>query len=116
MRSLGRHILLDFSGCARAVIDDADEVRSILLEAARLAKTTVVKDVIHRFSPQGVSGVLVISESHIAVHSWPEFGCASVDFFTCGSDVDLIEAEDYLYKALGAQKVLRRELERSVLP
>ena len=66
------------------MLDDTERVAGALLDAADRARTTVLGSSFHKFSPQGVSGVVVIAESHISVHTWPEFGYAAVDVFTCG--------------------------------
>lgn len=68
-KALGRHLLIEFYGCSAAIIDSEASVREAMLEAARRANATIVAEVFHSFSPQGVSGVVVIAESHVAVHS-----------------------------------------------
>ena len=55
-----------------------------MLQAAEAAGATIVQSVFHRFSPHGVTGVVVVAESHLSIHTWPEYGYAAVDFFTCG--------------------------------
>ncbi len=84
MRRLGTHLLLEMAGCSAELLDDTERVSSILLDAAEQARTTVLGSSFHKFCPQGVSGVVVIAESHISIHTWPEFGYAAVDVFTCG--------------------------------
>ena len=73
-----------------------------------------MKSVFHRYNPQGVSGVVVIAESHISIHTWPEYGYAAVDFFTCGDAVDPYEAHEYLKKSLKAQDSHITELKRGM--
>jgi S-adenosylmethionine decarboxylase proenzyme len=85
METSGRHLLAEYYGCGRSLLDDLEALREILLEASRAAGATPVETVFHRFSPQGITGVVVIEESHFSIHSWPEHGYAAVDFFTCGS-------------------------------
>lgn len=72
MDTKGMHLILELSGCEREIINDLDEVRRILTEAAIVANAEVLETVFHKFSPQGVSGVVVISESHLSIHTWPE--------------------------------------------
>jgi S-adenosylmethionine decarboxylase len=100
---LGVQILADFHGCDAAALDDVEGVRAAMVEAARRAGATIVSECFHRFSPHGVSGVVVIAESHLAVHTWPEHGYAAVDFFTCGDTLrgDLCFA--WLLEAFGAR-------------
>ena len=88
MKVLGRHVIVELVDCDRAVLDNLELIREHMLEAARKSGATVVRSVFHRYNPQGVSGVVVIAESHISVHTWPEYGYAAVDFFTCGDSVD----------------------------
>lgn len=81
---LGTHLLIDLSGVDRALLDDVDTVRDLLRQAALDGGATVVNECLHRFAPQGISGVIVLAESHLAIHTWPEHGTAAVDVFTCG--------------------------------
>jgi S-adenosylmethionine decarboxylase len=85
LNTRGQHLLAEYHGCNVEVLDDLKRIESLLNEAARAAQTKVVASVFRPFDPQGVSGVVVIEESHLSIHTWPEFGYASVDFYTCGS-------------------------------
>ena len=95
MISLGRHLLAEFYNCESGVLNDPEQIERLMNEAARLSGATVVQSVFHVFSPHGVSGVVVVEESHLAVHTWPEYGYAAVDYFSCG-DVDCDAAVRYL--------------------
>ena len=75
----GKHILAEYSECECTFLDSEPDIRSLMLEAATRSGATVVGDIFHHFSPQGVTGVVVVAESHLAIHTWPEFGYASVD-------------------------------------
>lgn len=104
--SLGTHALIDLEGCDRERIDDVAFVEAAMREAALKAGATIVAQVFHRFAPQGVSGVVVIAESHLAVHTWPEFGAVAVDLFTCGTGLRADLAAECLvgaFRASGAQ-------------
>ncbi|HEY0523406.1 MAG TPA: adenosylmethionine decarboxylase [Stellaceae bacterium] len=96
MNFLGHQVVLDLHDCRTASFDDIAWVEATMLEAARRAEATIVESTFHRFSPHGISGVLVIAESHIAIHTWPEHGYAAIDIFTCGSMHGLRKAADYL--------------------
>ncbi len=85
--ALGTHILLELTNCPAQLLLEQDALAATLVEAADTAGATVVKPVFHQFSPHGLSGVVVIAESHIAVHTWPEHGYAAIDIFTCGDPV-----------------------------
>ncbi len=96
--ALGRQMTVEFYDCSAAVLADVRRMEEVFLEAARVSGAHVVNSNFHSFEPQGVSGVVVISESHFAVHAWPEHDYAAVDLFTCGDGVDF----DLAVKALGA--------------
>lgn len=103
--ALGRHILCEAYGCDPEVLNDMKKIEDIMVSAALKAGAEVREVAFHRFSPQGVSGVVVISESHLAIHTWPEMGYAAIDVFTCGERVDPKVACDYMIELFGANKV-----------
>jgi len=88
MKSLGRHILVEFHGCSAEILNDVPRIEQDMIDAATQAGATIISSVFHHFSPFGVSGVVVIQESHLAIHTWPEYGYAAVDLFTCGDSVN----------------------------
>jgi len=83
-------------------------------QAAIIAKTKVVASVFHPFSPQGVSGVVVIEESHLSIHTWPEHKYAAVDFYTCGKG-DPYAAYEFLKKELQASRYEIIHINRGIL-
>lgn len=87
--ALGRHITIEYYDCEPDVLLDKDGVESILLNAAGESGATIVSSSFHQFEPQGVSGVVIIAESHFTVHAWPEHNYAAVDIFTCADNIDL---------------------------
>ncbi|MBP8612905.1 MAG: S-adenosylmethionine decarboxylase proenzyme [Candidatus Atribacteria bacterium] len=101
MRTEGKHIIMDASGCNPEILNDLNYVRQLLVEAAKEANATVLNVAFHHFTPQGVSGVVVISESHFSIHTWPEYGYAALDFYTCG-DINPKVACDYVAQHLKA--------------
>ncbi len=103
-RTLGRQLLVELSGCHGGILDSISLVERCLVEAVKEARATVVQTVFHRFSPYGVSGVVVISESHVAIHTWPEHGYAAVDIFTCSEQIDPYSIMESLAKKLGARE------------
>ena len=111
MKALGRHILGEFYGCDSTTLNDVDTVERVLVDAALNAGAEVREVAFHRFSPQGVSGMVIISESHLAIHTWPELGYAAVDVFTCGNEVDPWDAYNYIVSAF-ADKVTATEVKR----
>lgn len=112
--ALGRHLLVEYTGCDAAVLADLEQVTATMLEAARASGATVVTHSFHHFSPHGVSGAVIIAESHLAIHTWPEHRFAAVDFFTCGP-VDTDKGLAVLRAGLGAAEEIRLELERGPL-
>lgn len=113
--SLGRHILAELTGCDPERLEQVGHVREAMVDAALAAGALVVGESFHHFSPHGVSGVVVISESHLAIHTWPEYGFAAVDLFTCGDAVDPWTALDRLKEAFGAQQTSAMEVRRGSL-
>ena len=85
MDGLGIHLLLELKECNPKLLNDLDFIRKALSDTARDVGATVVGESFHRFSPQGVTGILAIAESHISIHTWPEFGYAAADIFACGT-------------------------------
>ena len=116
MSALGSQLLADLYGCDRAILDDPQAIADILLEAARRCGATIVDRCFHRFSPQGVSGVVVIAESHLAIHTWPEHGYAAADLFTCGTTLRPDDCFAYLQQALRSQDHRMQVLERGLPP
>jgi S-adenosylmethionine decarboxylase len=114
MSALGRHILAEFYGCPAAMLNDPAQIEQDMVAAALEAGAEIRETVFHKFSPQGVSGVVVISESHLAIHTWPEFGYAAVDIFTCGQTVDPWVSCNYLKQKFAAQNMTAREIKRGI--
>ncbi len=112
MKALGRHLLIELYGCNRAMLDDVAGIEEHMRTAARKANSTIVNSTFHRFNPYGVSGVVVIAESHLSIHTWPEYGYAAVDIFTCGDSVDPWKAFEYLKDVLESEKESIFELQR----
>lgn len=112
MHALGRHVLAEVYGCRFEVLNDIKQVEDIMVNAALEAGAEVREVVFHKFSPQGVSGVVVISESHLAIHTWPELGYAAVDVFTCGDTVNPWDACKYLEEKFGANFLEASEIKR----
>ena len=104
----GKHYLVDFLGCDPDSLRFVDRTREIFLRAAREARATLVAEAFHQFEPEGVSGVLLIAESHLSVHTWPEDRFAAVDIFTCGEEMDARLAIDVLRNAFQAEEIVIR--------
>lgn len=98
------HGLLDLYGCAAALLKDEDHLKQALAQAAQQAGATILGSHFHTFGGEGgVTGVLLLAESHISIHTWPEYGFAAIDAFICGSP-QLDRVRDFLQQALQAQR------------
>jgi S-adenosylmethionine decarboxylase proenzyme len=102
LNTRGRHLLVEYTGCDASVLDDLKRIEALMNEAARAAQTNIVASVFQPFEPQGVTGVVVVEESHLSIHTWPECGYAAVDFFTCGDSLPE-RAHEVLCAGLRAQ-------------
>ena len=111
MPSLGRHIVADFFGC-KADLNAGEWIADVLYEAARACSATVLERSNYHFSPYGVTCIVLISESHLAIHTWPEFNYAAVDLFTCGKHVDPRKALAVLEKKLAPTKTDIKQMPR----
>ena len=100
MKALGKHLLLELNDCDPKLLNDISFIREIMLAAANESGATVLGESFHQFSPQGVSGVILIAESHLSVHTWPEHGYAGADIFTCGTRVKPEKAAEVIIAKL----------------
>ena len=109
---LGHHFVAELLGCDVTTLNDVQAIQRILRRAVDLADLTIVDEVFHQFSPQGVTGVVVVEESHVSIHTWPELGYAAVDLFTCGSQAEGARAVESILAELRPERsslvVLRR--------
>jgi len=104
LSTLGRHVLVEFYGCPSEIIENNKLIEKVMNEAADYAGATIVESVFHHFNPYGVSGAVIIAESHLTIHTWPEYGYASVDIYTCGDSVSPWKAAEYLSEKLKANR------------
>lgn len=114
-KSLGTHVLIDFYECSSEVLDNIDLIKEYMIEAANVANATIVHKKFHKFSPYGVSGAIIIQESHFTIHTWPEYRYAAVDLFTCGSNLDLKKAMLFLKEKLHSEKLEFNNVLRGLL-
>ncbi len=102
------HLMADF--VTDHIIDDPKQIKKILFTAARKANNTPLKASVHKFAPHGITGVVLLAESHIAIHSWPEYNYVAVDIFTCGRKTRPHRAIEYLKKKFKAKQVNIKEI------
>lgn len=103
MNTYGRHLLVEYRGCDTDILNDLALIEQVMNQAALAANATIVTSTFHPFMPHGVSGVVVVQESHLSIHTWPEYAYAAVDFFTCG-ETSPEAAHLYLFEALQAEE------------
>ncbi|UCG21191.1 MAG: adenosylmethionine decarboxylase [Deltaproteobacteria bacterium] len=115
MKSLGKHLIIEFFQCDSTILNDLRTLENHLLAAVQLSGATIIQPLLHQFSPHGITGVVVVAESHFAVHTWPEYGYCALDIFTCGDSVDGHIALNYLKENLKAANTSVMEVKRGVL-
>ncbi len=113
--NLGQHVLAEFFECDPNTLNSIDKVEKYMVDAALECGATIVQKCFHMFNPYGVSGVVIISESHLAIHTWPELGYAAVDLFTCGDKCDPKISYEFLKKKFHCQNATFTELKRGIL-
>ncbi|MEN0005944.1 MAG: adenosylmethionine decarboxylase [Bacteroidota bacterium] len=113
---LGKHWLIELRDCGASILEEVAQVEAIMLEAARKANATIVTSNFHQFQPYGVSGVVIIQESHLTIHTWPEHAYAAIDIFTCGETINAALAIQYLQEAFQASSMEMQFIERGLSP
>lgn len=114
MKALGHHIIAELSGCNKTIISSLVKVRKTMVQAALEAKAEVREIAFHKFSPQGVSGVVVIAESHLAIHTWPEYNYVAIDIYTCGDKTDPLRACQYIANAFECKNMKHTIIDRGI--
>ncbi|NGP45017.1 S-adenosylmethionine decarboxylase proenzyme [Bacillaceae bacterium SIJ1] len=116
METFGRHVIAELWGCHVDKLNDMKYIEETFVEAALQAGAEVREVAFHKFAPQGVSGVVIISESHLTIHSFPEHGYASIDVYTCGDQIDPNVAAHYIAQELEASTNETIEIPRGTGP
>ena len=107
-----RHILFTLKGCNVELMEDTDYMRLMLYNAAKECNSTLLNLSVHKFEPQGITGIAMLAESHISVHTWPEKGMAVCDVFTCGDHTDPQAGVEYMKMVLHATDIVSNEFTR----
>lgn len=115
MHALGFHYLIELKECDASLLKDADYVETALKEAINISGATKIGEIFHRFSPQGISGVILISESHFSIHTWPEHQYAALDLFSCDEHLKIQQAYQFLVKKFKAKTSNITEIRRGIL-
>ncbi len=115
MHALGKHLLVELRDCDPEILKSLDNVRNAMVSAAKKAKATIIDVSFHEFSPFGISGMVVIAESHLSIHTWPEYGYAAVDIFTCGDIIKPEVAAQFLIEKFRCKNPSVVEIKRGIL-
>mgnify|MGYP003798092823 FL=1 len=111
---VGTHLIIDLYDCRCDFLDNSEKIQNLLIEVAKISNTTILSVKVHKFTPMGVSGYVLISESHISIHTWPEFNYASVDIYTCGDNSLPTKGFECIVEKLNSQKPTILKLERGL--
>ena len=103
-KEFGKHYLVEFIDCDASKIKKVKDVKPVLIKAAKVSQATIVKYFFHQYKPFGVTGIILIAESHFSVHTWPENNYVTFDILTCGKMKPML-AVNYLKKSFQAKKV-----------
>lgn len=114
MSALGHHLLIELYGCSPEALDQIEVVRDAMLATASLVDATVLGVSEHRFQPQGISVVVVIAESHVSIHTWPEYGYAAADVFTCSGAIASDRVVELLRERFLARQANAIEIQRGI--
>ena len=115
MNVLGIHLMLELKACNSDLLDDLDYVKDSMVRAADEVGAHIIGESFHRFHPRGVTGILAIAESHICIHTWPEYGYAAADIFTCSTTSEPKRAAQILIDRLESKEASLTELKRGVI-
>lgn len=113
---LGRHLISELEECNPQLLDDLGYVRTTLVSAAQQMSAKIIGKIFHKFSPYGITGVVSIAESHLAIHTWPEYNYAALDIFTCGTVQDPYKAYALVAERLESKRQRVVELHRGLVP
>jgi len=116
MKVLGRHIIAELHGCDPGLLTDLDRAIEILREAVRVSGATYLGEFHRVFEPWGgFTAIVALAESHISIHTWPEYRYAALDIFTCGETADPWRAYEYIVDAYKPERVNVTEVKRGLV-
>jgi len=113
--ALGTHLLLELKDCNTEALRDLGIVKETMVSAAKEAQATIIDVSFHEFNPFGISGMVVIAESHLSIHTWPEYAYAAVDIFTCGDVIKPEVAAQYLINRFESKNPSIVEMKRGIV-
>ena len=112
--NIGRHCILELYQCDHVKLNDEAFIRTTITSSAKVAGATLINLVTHSFKPQGVTGLALLAESHISIHTWPEIGYAAIDVFTCGDHTMPEKACKLLFKDFLAKNFSFKNIAREI--
>ncbi len=113
---IGTHLLIELYGCNGDILRDVQLIREILINSAKLGRATILTDYFHKFGYEGgVTGIICISESHISIHTWPEYGYAALDIFTCSPKMDPELIQDKIVEVLKPKRMVIKKINRGLI-
>ena len=115
MKAVGTHLLIELADCDNELLDNIHYIREAMVGAADQAGATIVGQSFHKFDPRGVTGIIAIAESHLSIHTWPEYGYAAVDIFTCGTSFEPHKAAQLIVERLHCAQPEITEFKRGPL-
>ncbi len=113
-KNAGRHCILEIYECDPAKLNDEAFIRTTITSSAKMAGATLLNLITHTFKPQGVTGLALLAESHISIHTWPEIAYAAIDVFTCGKHTMPESACEFLSKEFAAKKCSLKSIVREI--
>ena len=116
MNALGTHVMLELRDCNPQLLDDLAYIKDVMIRAADGVGAQILGESFHQFYPQGVTGIVAIAESHLCIHTWPEYGYAAADIFTCGTSIKPQEAAQFIIDQLESQEPSIVEVKRGISP
>jgi S-adenosylmethionine decarboxylase len=114
LKPLGTQLAVELFDCDENILNNDRLLEQSLVDAATKAGATVVESVFHQFNPHGISGAVIIAESHLAIHTWPEYRYAALDIFTCGTDIEPADIADQVKRILRARSMQVSRILRGV--
>ncbi len=114
METVGFHYIVEASGCDQEVIGDAEKMREILTQAAKEGNMEIKTSYFYKFTPTGISGIVIVAESHISIHTWPENQYVALDVYVCGSKSKPEKTINYILNALDSTYAHVSEVQRGI--
>ncbi|MCL6003650.1 MAG: adenosylmethionine decarboxylase [Thermoplasmatales archaeon] len=112
--SIGIHLVGDLKGVEPEKISNTESMQDIMESAVKYGRLTKIRSYYHQFSPSGVSGIILLAESHLSFHTWPEYGLVALDIFTCGPTENAESALEYILGKLTPSSIEYKRIERGL--